>query len=149
MHLLITQAETVRALSVGAHQAPGGVVDSARQCLAFIGGAVQVEVERQRTVFINRLIKNCAKIMLVPGVFVARAVEAGTEVFAWGVNHTGEVECIAFGAVGVIHHKALVMAAGIAIGALGEMPADQFQVFEFIAGEENPGSGFGKQAAVG
>ena len=139
----------MRALGIGAHQAPGGVVDGARQRLAFIGGAIEVEVESQRAFFINRLVEQGAHVLLVPGVFIARRIKAGTQLFAGAIDHARKVERVAFAAVGVVHHKLLVMAAGVTIGTAGEVPADHFQGIELVAGDKHPGGGFGQQAAVG
>ncbi|MNC81640.1 hypothetical protein D3C75_1348340 [compost metagenome] len=41
------------------------------------------------------------------------------------------------------------MAAGVAIGTVGEVPGYQLQCLELVAGKEHAGGGFRQQAAIG
>ncbi|MNN24067.1 hypothetical protein D3C81_1374810 [compost metagenome] len=87
--------------------------------------------------------EGAAQVVLVPAVFVARGVQAATEGGA-GVPHcAGQVEAVALAAVGVVHHEALVMARSIAVSAFVEVPGDQPDLVDFVAGEEKTGGGFG------
>ena len=141
--LLPAKAETVRPLAVARDQAPGGVVDAPGQRLASVCGAVQVEVQADAASVIQRMAEGTAQVVLVPAVFVARGIQAATERCAGVPDHTGQVETVALLAVGVVHHEALVVAGGIAVGAFVEVPGQQLERVELVAGEEEPCSGFG------
>ncbi|MNE12726.1 hypothetical protein D3C80_1055410 [compost metagenome] len=139
----------MRPLAVARDQAPGGVVDAPGQRLASVCGAVQVEVQADAASVIQRMAEGTAQVVLVPAVFVARGIKAASERCAGVPHHTGQVETVALLAVGVVHHEALVVAGGIAVGAFVEVPGQQLERVELVAGEEEPCSGFGQQAAVG
>ncbi|MNH28736.1 hypothetical protein D3C79_889240 [compost metagenome] len=87
--------------------------------------------------------EGAAQVVLVPGVFIAGGVQAGAQGSAGVPHRTGEVEAVALAGVGVVHHEALVMARSVAIGAFVEMPGDQPDLVDFVAGEEKTGGGFG------
>ncbi|MNL40154.1 hypothetical protein D3C87_1624830 [compost metagenome] len=87
--------------------------------------------------------------MLAPGVVIDGAEQAGAETFDRGVAHAHQIEAVALPAVGIIDHKPLVVAAGVAVGALVEMPAIEGGGGQFAAGQQPARGGFRQQATVG
>ena len=67
---------------------------------------------------------------------------------ARAIDHARQVEGIALDRVGVIDHEALIVTAGIAVGAFGEVPADHAQAFKLMAGDKRTGGRFRQQATV-
>ncbi|MOA07187.1 hypothetical protein D3C78_1268720 [compost metagenome] len=138
----------MRATRIARHQAPGGVVDTARQRLAGVGGAVQVEVERKAAVVAQGMAVDTAQVVLAPSVLVARAVEVGGQAFDAAVHQAGEVDAVALAGVGVVHHEALVVTGGVAVGAFGEVAGSQVEVLELVALQQEAGRGLRQQATV-
>ncbi len=99
IHQLVAQADPLRAETIAAQQAPGGVVDATEQRLA--GIATAIEVERQRPSLPRRPAQVDAQVALPPVVLVVRSERADARTFAQRVGGPREVEGIALASVGI------------------------------------------------